>query len=544
MRKVIFMLTLLLATSGLFAQQFNMIEKTYEITGKAKRGTLVNVKYDKDLGQYKLYYTIQSGLTNITLQIYTFDKDFTFIEVKNEDVPMDKLSEMKRTNPLDFSWVNYKGGAYTVEGNNVEANLLGTLVIKKKRISYSYNWFNMNYTKTVQILDKVKPKNDEGTRFYYFTHFEDDANGDLYILCGARDAKKGKDPLKYYKEFHILKYNKNLDLIKDLEIPFDFYNNYIYAKSLTEGSGEDADNAAISELIFVFAPADYGKTNRDPDNTNYTYLRLDKDLNLTERIPFKSKAGYWNIDYILATDNAVYAFGPLASGKDDYYNNLVGKVSKYKSVQLMKVADKKIEYLTETTLDEFAAKLKTPPSQKRSPDYDGKKFDIINYKVFDNGDFMVVGQNFKLAQTVSTTPGNFTVGQEREKQYNDIIAFHFDGKGVLKAQYGVDTKESNEYSKKNGTPQSMLMGKNPNNMYWVVQEIRGYSDWFRKILTYPRVAKVDMSAATLGDFTALGDKEYYLDPKFPYLESEPGKLVFFGSNKPGKIIWFAKIDLE
>lgn len=81
-------------------------------------------------------------------------------------------------------------------------------------------------------------------------------------------------------------------------------------------------------------------------------------------------------------------------------------------------------------------------------------------------------------------------------------------------------------------------------MYWVVQEIRGYSDWYKKILTYPRVGKVDMTTATLSDFAPLGDKEFFLDPKFPYLESEPGKLVFFGANKSGKTIWFAKIDME
>ncbi len=294
MKKVIFILTFLLATTALFAQQFNMLEKTYEITGKAKRGTLVNVKYDNAAGQYKLYYSIQSSATAITLQIYTFDKDFNFVDVKNEDVAMDKLNDMKKTNPLDFSWVNFKGSSYSVEGNNVEANLLGTLVLKKKRINYTYNWFNMSYNKSVQILDKVKPKNDEGTRFYYFTHFEDDNNGDLYILCGARDAKKGNDPYKYYREFHILKYDKDLNLIKDLKIPFDFYNGYIYAKGITESTGEESENSSMSEMIFVFAPYDMGKTNRDPDKTNYTYIRVDKDLNLTERIPFQSKAGYWN----------------------------------------------------------------------------------------------------------------------------------------------------------------------------------------------------------------------------------------------------------
>ncbi len=543
MKKIILMLTLLLATSGLFAQQFNLLEKTYEITGKAKRGTLVNATYDQTTGHYKLYYSVWSGLLSITLQVYTFDKDFNFVDLKNEDYQTDKLAELKKLHPNEFSWVNFRGASYSVEGNSVEGNLVGTLVLKKKRTSYVYDWYNMNYTKTVQILDKVKPKNDEGTRYYYFTHFEDDSNGDLYILCGARDAKKGNDPLKYYKEYHILKFNKDLDLLKDVKIPFDFNTGYTYATNLTQTTEEGSE--AINEMIFVFAPFDVGKTNCDPENTNYTYLRVDKDLNISERIPFKSKAGYWNIDYILATNDAVYAFGPLASGKDDYYNKLDGKVSKYKSVQLMKIAGNNVEYLTETTLDEFVKKLKTPPSQKKAPEYEPKKFEIVNYKVFDNGDFMVVGQNFKMMQPPPTSTSlSAAINTPREKQYNDIIAFHFDNKGVLKAQYGVDTKESNDYSKKNGTPQSMLMGKDPNNMYWVVQEIRGYSEWFKKILTYPRIAKVDMGAGTLGDFTALGDKEFFLDPKFPYLESEPGKLVFFGSNKPGKIIWFAKIDLE
>ena len=46
--------------------------------------------------------------------------------------------------------------------------------------------------------------------------------------------------------------------------------------------------------------------------------------------------------------------------------------------------------------DEFSAKLKTPPTQKKSPEYSGKKFEISNYKVASNGDLFVSGQNFKI----------------------------------------------------------------------------------------------------------------------------------------------------
>lgn len=530
MKKIILLIFLLIAFTSLQAQQLSVVEKTYEITGKAKRGTLVDVKYDQASGQYALYYVVKSSPKAIILQIYKFDKDFNFIEIKEEEVEIAQLNQKKILNPFDFSWVNYRGETYIVEGNTVEGNLVGTLVLKKKRISYIYNWFTLDYNVKVDILEKVKPKNDEGSKFYYFTHFEDDNSGDLYVLCGARDGKKGSDPFKYHREMHVLKFNKDLDILKDVTIPFENYNGYMYAKAVTK-TAEDNVSGIVSKLIFVFAPYDFGKTYKDPDNCNYRYVSLDSDLKILDNLPVKSNASYWNIDYILATDEAVYVFGPAAAGKDKHANLLKGQVKKFKSVQLMKVANGKIEYLTETNLEEFAAKLKTPPSQKKTPEYEGMKFDIMNYEVFPNGDFIVVGQNFRV------DPNN-------ETKYLDIIAFHFDAKGVLKAQYGVDTRESNEYSKKYGTPQSMILGLNNNNMYWVVQEIKGFSDFFNKILTYPRIAKVDLAAGTLGDFSVFGDGDYFLDPKFPYLETEPGNIVFFGANKPGKIIWFAKVKLE
>jgi hypothetical protein len=43
-----------------------------------------------------------------------------------------------------------------------------------------------------------------------------------------------------------------------------------------------------------------------------------------------------------------------------------------------------------------------------------------------------------------------------------------------------------------------------------------------------------------------GAKEkFYLDPKFPMLETETGgRIVFFGSDKKGKTLWFARVKLD
>jgi hypothetical protein len=40
-------------------------------------------------------------------------------------------------------------------------------------------------------------------------------------------------------------------------------------------------------------------------------------------------------------------------------------------------------------------------------------------------------------------------------------------------------------------------------------------------------------------------KAFYLDNKFPYLPVDEGNaIVFFGSDKAGRVLWFGKLKLE
>jgi hypothetical protein len=115
---------------------------------------------------------------------------------------------------------------------------------------------------------------------------------------------------------------------------------------------------------------------------------------------------------------------------------------------------------------------------------------------------------------------------------------------VLKSQYGIDTKETNKFAQSNGAPQSFLEGQDLNNMYWLVREIKDVTSK-GKLLTYPRLGKIDVASGYVSDFTKYGGKnDYYLDPKYPYLETEGNKIVFFGSDKGGKTIWFCRVNLN
>ncbi|HAN78951.1 MAG TPA: hypothetical protein DCQ31_14900, partial [Bacteroidales bacterium] len=157
-------------------------------------------------------------------------------------------------------------------------------------------------------------------------------------------------------------------------------------------------------------------------------------------------------------------------------------------------------------------------------------FEIANYHTAANGDFIIVGQNFNTSK--------------EGKKFNDVLAFHFDAKGVLKSQYGIDTKENNQYSKAAGTPQFFI--EKGNDMFWFLQEIKGFTATRNKVLSYPRGGKIDLANGTVSDFTIFGGKDdYYLDPKFPYLQTtKDNTLIFFGSNKSGKEIWFMRVLLK
>ena len=85
-------------------------------------------------------------------------------------------------------------------------------------------------------------------------------------------------------------------------------------------------------------------------------------------------------------------------------------------------------------------------------------------------------------------------------------------------------------------------------MYWLLMEIKGVATWTEKPLTYPRIGKIDLAAGTISEFQnygAIGKKDYYLDPKFPFLETDGGnKIVFFGSDESGRQIWFCRVNLK
>ncbi len=529
MKKIILTLAVLF-TCGLFTQevlsQTTQVEKTYALSGKARRGTLGKVEYINS--NYILYYITKTNSKKMKFEVYTFDKDFNFISKTDEELDFEQAK-------TKYKWFKFGKEEYSVEGLTVEPTMMGTLQLKRKRVTHSFDPILFGYRKKTELLEKVKPKSDDGNKLQYYSHYEDDNTGDVYVLC----AEKPKGDLgAIYTKYHIMQFNNQCDLVSDLPLTQEVAMMKVDATKFADLEVSEPGIKSLGDMCFVFAPVSYKgmTTPEDKDKSNFKFIRVNNDNKKVAEFNFSSPSPGWRIDDMIVdyNTNDIYYYGPSQEGKDSYFNNItVTDKTKFKAVQLMKIHDNKFEYMTSTNLEEFEAKLKTPPSQKKAPAYRGKKFKIINYNIAVNGDFVVMGQNFEVKEGIS---------------YRDILAFHFDQKGVLRSQFSLDLLESNDVSKANQTPQQFLGGADKNNLYWFVREIDGITDAGR-VLTYARIGKINLTDATLSDFKMMGTTgkkpEFFIDPNFPYLATEdPSTIAFFGADKKEKNIWFCRVHLD
>lgn len=551
MRHRILLLAGFIVLAGTGQSQQLDLEKTYKISRASKRGNLAGLDFDPAAKTYTLTYFTDLKKNVFKYEQYVFDGDFNFIEDREVT---EEAEKMKRK----FNWFRWKGESYITIGNTVEINLMQRLVLKKKQITRTYNYFLGGYSKNTDILDKVKPRTEDGNSYNPLGYYEDEINGDLFIL-GAITPRSGKN-MDELGDLRMLKYNKDLELVKSTDLGFTYLQALVVGRAELAPDFDDPDSYGVNSISFVFAPSNAGnKKKTDPNNNNYTYVKFDKDANVVSKFNFTSPSSFWRVDEVITDGNSLYLYGPAAAGKDKYFNAGVkpgvsiggGGEVKYKALQLMKITDGKMAYLTEASLDEIQTKQRFPANQRKTPDYRGREFGARGYDILANGDFFVYGQNYE-----ATNEGAIS-------QFKDVIGLQFDVNGKFKAQYGIDTKEDGVAIKSSTTtgintittttitsiyasPQN-LFESSDGSLYWLLQEVKGYGLFGGdKLLTYPRMGKVDTNTGAVSEFNAFGKSDgFFLDPKYPYLKTDKeGTVVFFGANKSGKELWFARVILK
>ena len=166
-----------LPSTPLLAQKL-AIEKTHDVSGKAKRGFLDDVNVNEAANKVDLVFCTKATNRKVKFETYHFDSQFNFKSMDTSEEPVEKVKR-------------YKGDTYDVPGVTVEPNMMGTLVLRRKQVHYTWDWFWGGYNKKIEILEKVKPRGDNGSFYQYSAHTEYDQTGNVVVITSSKD-KMGK----------------------------------------------------------------------------------------------------------------------------------------------------------------------------------------------------------------------------------------------------------------------------------------------------------------------------------------------------------------
>jgi len=548
-------------------------EKSHALSKDAKKGYLGSFKYDDVSKQYTLVFQRDKGKETI-YETMKFDYDFNQIDQSSESLSLVDASKK-------FDFVDYdeeKWTPPTVVRIDAKAFGMGNITLKKGTverewvkptsfesgnylISYSGYW-KYNFKETQKIVPKIevpveidprapamiiKAAENQAKKIYLIAYMTDEPGID--IQTGRRYYNPRKLTSAYYspkKRFS----SASGDIVvvgkQYYAVSKTYFNQYVALKYSAADFSEKARTTIDFKygtdtiykqvlpdqtiaLFFAPLPGAYVKPGEpNPNPRAFTFIRVDKEAKVIDRIEFESPSSKWEINNIEITpEGDLIVYGEASQKSNDkYYMQQVG-VTKFDNFQLMKISGGKVAFITSTSIEEFAGKLQIPANMKKVDSYDGRKFDIGSITTCSTGDLLISGQ------------------ENNGGTFGNISLFQFGSDGKLKAQYGYKLEETGKEAQSMQTIHVEFENPDNKTITWIVYELTGSTN--EKMLIYPRVATIDLGASTISAFSQYGytkDQEFFVDNSRPViLIDDNRKAVFFGSDKNNKTIWFARIKL-
>lgn len=547
-------LSMLACTLSLQAQN-NYVEKTIPLSKSACKGYMYDCEFSES-GDMKVVFKYSDKKKEL-YETYSVDNSLGNVNQKTDETIKDK-SIVKE----DYSTT----GIYASIGGSNSFDVLSTK-LKLFKVTYNYAW-NKNkqrYNRSVANREKVVIKNVDDRSYEGFIDFGNSSNGELMVLTGVTNKKE--------KNFYLLNVKPDLSF-NEIPVKLDGNHSLVYACTIQKNITDEDNEFDISkaDMIFIFAP-----NNKEADTKKYTYLRVNNTCKIIDQYTFAAPSPNLIITEAKLLDNGnvmlfgaytktdkafEYTFGeygPITSPgyiATDNAGNQNLRMSKYNrnlegnkmvAMVVMNMKQGGVEWTRDIPVKDIEAKLKKAPEQKKAPVYNGKSFKIQEFVVAPNGDLLVSGQ---LTGT-SLVAGNFA------KTYKELICFHFDKTGELKAQYGYEPESIDD---KNNTifqiQQDFIAAADGKNVYWVVLENKsekGYADFwdaYNGVQTfypvyYPSIVKINTETASISNMEELGKRKYRLNKDFTYfLSKKTNTLTFVGRDKDNKNLWLCNYKMQ
>lgn len=522
------------------AQEFK--ETVHPLSGKATKGYMYEVTKEEGGNTYITYKMKGDKKSDdISYEKYSFDKDLKFINAAD----VQEKKEQKEDYQGTYYYANVGGGnSFDVMSMKLRLNKVVRLL--------TWNHEKQRYTvKKVISSENIKPKNDDGQVYYGYASYtaSDPAVTDVFVL--AKNEAKSK---KEIDKFFVLQFDEKLELKKQ---PLDLNGAY---------SLVFCDQLKSEDVVMIFAP-----NKGAADVSKYIFYQYDIAGNLKHKIEFKSPASALLITAAYENAGNIYFFGTSPKSEDAYAE----KFSEYAPISnpgfteggnnsmdfkwrksldekmdnfhLLKFSGSQLAFASQTPISEFKSKYITAKDDKGASPYKGSKFFIENFTVTASEDYLVAGQ---LTSTVSMGIGNAV------DSYEDIVCFHFDKTGNLKAQYGIGKMNTDKKSEIFYMTQRFFPSSDGKSMFWELMEVKGtkgyesFTDAYNGVPTFyplyfPRLVKIDLEKTSLGAVSVMGGEKYFLRRDFTSkFDKTENSITYIGHDDDWKKLWIGKVRLD
>ncbi|MDR3694609.1 hypothetical protein [Mucilaginibacter sp.] len=581
--------------------QLPVLEKSYDISRKAKNGFLGGIEVDTAKGTFDMIYVLRSSDRKIKREIYTFDKELNLVNTVKDEEEVEKMRHK-------YKWFNFKGDTRVTHSLTASANLTQKLVFRKKEITWKYLWLTGSYSKSVKQLEKVKPTSDNSEQ-YIFRGGAYEVKSDSTVLIVAGKQEKKNDLAGSMMHYQILSCDNDVNIKSLGSIDFEYANAPIFSAPLEDDNAELDNDDNPRDWVLVFAPqggSGLGSVS-DPKPTNYTYVRLNTKGEVLERFNFQSPSNGWRVLGAYDHDGSVFMYGSANNKNEGKYINQIYKTTmvpttsaddkeqeesssgsggfaalksgismiggtadfgitqskidvildelKYTNFQIGKISNGKFDFLSSPAVDEFDQKKTKPVNQKKYVEFDGKSFVINGISFSHSGDIFVNGQDFKKVKG--------------KRSYKGVYMFQFSPTGELKRNYGVFLDQSKTSGFFNNSPLTsdniasrsfMQESADGKNLYWMMRMAKsihkeshttfgGFSNTITTVwspLYSMEYGSIDIVNNQLSDFNTLGDSErrkFYLYPNINATVLDNYNL-FFSETERGDKVLISRVDLS
>lgn len=497
------------------------------LSAKAIKGFLYDTKIDNDGSLHVTYkMKVKKSKDEVTYEEYEFDKALNFKGTKDAKENKVEKEDYERT----YYFANVGG---TTSFDVLSMKLKINKVVQLRSWDFKKQRY---YTKKTLSRDVIKPKNDNGKVYYGYASYSVEEKPDIFTIV-KYDTKDKKQPEK----FCILLFNKNLETV---EKPISLEGNYslVYCDQLSTG-----------DVVMLFAPK-----KGSADVSKYLFFQFDIEGNQKSRIEYSSPASAMLVTSSYDKDGSVYFYGTSGKAKESFEkvyseycpidnpgfseggaNSLDFKWQKFlyekmENVHLLKFNANELAFASTTPISSFKSKFIPAEGEKGAKPYTGKRFIISNFFVSPAGEYFAAGQAY--------SPG----------EYGDLICFHFDKNGNLKAQYGVNKVNNEKKSEVFRSIQQFYITSG-NKICWEILEVKGFKGYETFMDAYnnapsfypryfPRIAIINTESTSVSAFKTMGSGKYFLRSDF-LSEHNPvdNSIYYFGQDEDDEKLWIGKV---